>query len=156
SAPYSIHMDTTMENNTDLEGAGRDPDSQWARVASDLRAYREAQRRAWGELDEAAIARYLAGESTEEERSHVEQAMQEFPRVRECVEILREIVIDADLSLGDTAVEDGGKSSRPAIPRTPKIQRWWASSARRLAPFALAACLLVAVGLPLLMWVNIH
>jgi prepilin-type processing-associated H-X9-DG protein len=80
-----------MDNDHDLEGAGRDPGMQWARVAVDLQAYREAQRREWGDVDEAAIARYLAGEATEEERSRVQQAIHDFPRVHECVEILREV-----------------------------------------------------------------
>jgi hypothetical protein len=120
-----------MSTDDDPEGGGRDPNAQWARVAADLRAYRAAQQRDWGDLDEAAIARYLGDEATEEERSRVEQAMRDYPKVRECVEVLREVVTE---------------SQAPS-----KWRIFSPSSVRRLAPYAIAACLLVVVGLPLFM-----
>jgi hypothetical protein len=123
-----------MKNDDDPVGGGRDPNSQWARLAADLRAYREAQRRDWGDLDEAAIARYLylkKDETTEEERARVEQAMRDYPKVRECVDVLRGII------------------------QTPS--KWDPfASVRRLAPYALAACLLVAAGLTFLVWRSHH
>jgi prepilin-type processing-associated H-X9-DG protein len=102
-----------MKTDDDPEGGGRDPDSQWARVSADLRAYREAQRRAWGDIDEAAIARYLEGEATEGERGRVEQAMRDYPRVRECVQILREVMSEEGLGREDRTASAGEMSSRP-------------------------------------------
>jgi hypothetical protein len=137
-----------MKTDDDPEGVGPDPNTQWERVAADLRAYRVAQRRAWGDLDEAAIARYLAAEATEEERSRVEQAMRDFPRVRECVETVREVM----KGLGqDDRTECAGKETSYPIEPTPSKGGFFSrSSVRRLAPYALAACLLVAGGLVLM------
>jgi prepilin-type processing-associated H-X9-DG protein len=67
------------------------PDEQWERVASELRAFREAQKLAWGDLDDAVIACYLLGRGTERDREAVERAMQSLPDVRECVEFIREV-----------------------------------------------------------------
>src|SRR5262245_38996639 len=107
-----------MKTDGDAEGAGQDPDPQWARVAADLRTYREAQRRTWGDFDEAAIARYLADEATEEERGCVEQAMRDFPRVRECVEILRQVMNEVDLGREDRT-ESASEGAHQPISRAP-------------------------------------
>jgi hypothetical protein len=139
-----------MKTDDDPEGGGRDPDTQWARVAADLRTYREAQRRAWGDLDEAAIARYLGDEATEEERSRVEQAMRDFPRVRECVEVLRKVMTEVDLGRADRLESAGGEPSRPISQAPSKWRGFPPSSIRHFAPYALAACLLVVVGLSFL------
>jgi len=78
---------------SDIESVDRDPDDQWSRVVADLRAHSEAQRRAWGDIDEALIARYITGEGTAEERNRVEEAAREFPGVRECVQSIQEILV---------------------------------------------------------------
>src|SRR5436309_1512940 len=57
------------------------PDREWDRVARDLRSYRKEQRRQWGDVDEALIARYLTGGCTPDEKLKVERARREFPRV---------------------------------------------------------------------------
>jgi hypothetical protein len=85
-------------------------DEQWSRIAADLNEHRAAQRRAWGDVDEAAIARYVTGEGTEAERERLEQAMRDYPRVRECVESIRAIMGDLPLE-GIRAAE----TPRPAI-----------------------------------------
>jgi hypothetical protein len=120
-------------------------------VAADLGAYREAQRRAWGDLEEAVIARYLAAEATEEERRRVEQAMRDFPRVRECVETLREVMPGIDLGREDRPESAGGEPSRRISEVPSKPHLYSPSSVRRLVPYALAACLLIAAGLAFLM-----
>jgi prepilin-type processing-associated H-X9-DG protein len=102
-----------MKTDDDPQGGGRDPDLKWARMAADLRTYREAQRRTWGDFDEAAIARYLADEATEEERGCVEQAMRDFPRVRDCVEILRQVMNEVDFGREDRTESAGEGASRP-------------------------------------------
>jgi hypothetical protein len=140
-----------MKPSDDAEGAGGDPDTQWARVAADLRAYRDAQQRDWGDLDEAAIARYLADEGTEAERGRVERAMRDYPKVRECVEVLREVMTEVELGREDRTESAGEEPSRPSNQTPSQWGLFSPSSVRRLAPYALAACLLVAVGLALLM-----
>jgi hypothetical protein len=81
-----------MQSEGDFETTSRKPDEQWTRIAANLRAYREAQRRAWGEIKESMIARYLGGMSTEGECQRIEQAMRQFPHVRECVETIKEVM----------------------------------------------------------------
>jgi len=54
-------------------------------------AYRTQRRQAWGDLDDLTLARYLAGEATEAEAGRVRRAMDEHPKVRECVAIVREV-----------------------------------------------------------------
>ena len=124
-----------MKTDDDPEEVGHDADTQWCACAADLRTYREAQRRAWGDLDEAAIARYLADEATKEERSRVEQAMRDFPKVRECVEVLREVMNEVDLG-GEDRTESAGEESSQPIGQTPsKWRLFQPSSIRRLAPY---------------------
>jgi DNA-directed RNA polymerase specialized sigma24 family protein len=94
------------------QGMGRDRNAQWDRVASDLRAYRERQRQAWGDLDDTMIARYLGGEVTEEERERIERAMREFPNVGECVEIVGEILGAVPSSVPATAMSDRQRAER--------------------------------------------
>jgi hypothetical protein len=147
-----------MKPIDDWERAGNDPDSQWARVAADLRAYREAQRRAWGDLDDAAIARYLGDEATPEERNRVEQAMQDYPNVRECVEVLREFTAEEALRQEDhAALRDFRRE--PSRPNRQASSKWRPASlpsVRRLATYTLAACLLVAAGLTVVWWQLSH
>jgi hypothetical protein len=67
----------------------RDP-AQWrARLAADLAADLADQRKTWGEIDEIILARDDARTCTREEHGSLEQAMHDFPAVREAVEIAR-------------------------------------------------------------------
>jgi hypothetical protein len=74
----------------------QDPGSQkeiWrARVAKDLMAYRAEQQQLWGDVDENLLAHYTSGACTEAEKLKVEQAMRDFPAVREAVELTYEIM----------------------------------------------------------------
>ena len=56
-----------------------DPTEQWDRVASELRAYKQTQQQAWGDIDNATLGRYLAGDLSGEERAQVEQALTQLP-----------------------------------------------------------------------------
>jgi hypothetical protein len=68
-----------------------EPREQWEGVAAELRAYRQAERQAWGDLDDIQVARYLAGVCSPQERAAVEQAMQTLPDVRDVIEVLRAV-----------------------------------------------------------------
>jgi hypothetical protein len=76
------HVNTSMS----------DAEASWTRVRDHLLAYREAQRLNWGDIDEAMIARYVVGEGNPTERAQVERAARDYPGVRECVDILREVM----------------------------------------------------------------
>ena len=54
-----------------------------------------------GDVDELLIARYLAGECDEEERCAVDKASDASPRVRECLELAREALLNVDSDEND-------------------------------------------------------
>jgi hypothetical protein len=62
-----------------------------------LRAYRDVQHHLWGGLDDVAIARYLTGEGTAEERRQVEATMSSHPDVRACIDLVREVLREEEL-----------------------------------------------------------
>ena len=72
------------------------PHEQWERVAAELSAYRSWQRQAWGDLDDATLGRYLAGEATPEERGRVEAAANRHPEVRQVLDLVREVLDEPD------------------------------------------------------------
>ena len=75
-----------------------DPTEQWHRVASELRAYKETQQQAWGDIDNATLGRYLAGELSGEERARVEQALTQYPELLKLTDVVRDVLEEA---LGD-------------------------------------------------------
>jgi hypothetical protein len=89
---------------------------QWERLAAELRAYQQAQRQAWGDLDDVQLARYLAGACSPPERAAVEQAMRDLPDVREVVDVLGSVLpaqrVDAPVEPGSG--EGGGGAVAPA------------------------------------------
>ncbi|HZY86174.1 MAG TPA: tetratricopeptide repeat protein [Gemmataceae bacterium] len=121
---------------TDL-GAG----GSWERVAAELRACRESQQRAWGDVDNATLGRYLAGELGGEERRQVEQALEALPELRKLTDLVRDVLVDC------------GPEVAPARTLTPApepayrpLARPWRHSAS-LVSLATAAGLLLALGL---------
>src|SRR5262249_50427629 len=71
-----------------------EPGVPWEFVASELRACREAQQQAWGDVDNATLGRYLAGEASPEERRQVERALAELPQLRELTDLVRDVLRD--------------------------------------------------------------
>jgi hypothetical protein len=69
-----------------------DTRDHWERLAVELRAYGQAQRHAWGDLDDIQLARYLAGVCSPPECAAVEQAMRDLPDVREVIDLLRGVL----------------------------------------------------------------
>jgi hypothetical protein len=132
-----------MANDLLPASEGRD---QWDRVASELRACRESQRRAYGDIDSSTLGRYLAGESAAEERAEVEAAIEQHPDLR----LLTDLVKDVLGSLEPIA-------EAPLHQTTPRILSFPAPAARKAprafwrkrGPILAAAALLLAVGLGL-------
>ena len=71
------------ENSTESES---DPEEAWQSVAAELRAHRDAQKAAWGDIDEAIIARFVAGECSTVESLLVKSQMLRHPELREAME----------------------------------------------------------------------
>jgi hypothetical protein len=127
-------------------GGEFDPLGPWERVASELRACRESQQRAWGDLDSALIGRYLAGEVTPEERRRVDLALEQLPQLRELTDLVRDVLTTSE----PEAAPPPAPGPEPAILRfspRPAPRRPWAGVLRRRASIAAAACLLVTLGL---------
>lgn len=66
--------------------------TNWARILYELRQYRDVQKQTWGDINDATIAVYLAGEGTPEQNAQVESAMERYPAVREAIEIVKEVL----------------------------------------------------------------
>src|SRR2546425_32668 len=66
----------------------------WERIALELRACKQSQREAWGDVDNATLGRYLAGEASGDELAEVEQALQALPELRKLTEIVRDVLDD--------------------------------------------------------------
>lgn len=120
--------------------------ANWERVAAELRACREAQRRAWGDIDNATLGRYLAGELGGEERRQVELALEALPELRRLTDLVRDVLADCGPEV--TPAPALTPAPEPAIRRVPQsaLLRFWRHSAS-LVSLATAACLLLALGL---------
>jgi hypothetical protein len=103
----------------DGRGAGRGAQQWRARLAADLAADREEERRVWGDVDDVTLARYDAGQCTDEERARVERATRDFPAVREATEIARQFPLERASPVAD----DGGPRRQQGRPWTDQADR---------------------------------
>lgn len=123
-----------------------DMDGQWERVASELRACREAQQRAWGNLDSVVLGRYLAGEVDTDELRQVEAALEELPELRRLTDLVRDVLTEFE---PEAVPLSAPSTSAPMIlpfpvQRPSRRQRW-----RSRGALAASACLLLSLGLAL-------
>ena len=65
---------------------------RWNRLAAELQAYQAELDETWGDLDDATIAKYLAGNATPEEERLVEKEIRAKPAVRELVDVVRDVL----------------------------------------------------------------
>lgn len=126
--------------------------TSWERVSAELRACREAQQRAYGDIDNTTLGRYLAGELSAEERHQVEAAMDQLPELRKLTDLVRDVLADFE------PVE----ATPPVLPEpVPVVLPFKARPARRptwtrtrgRAVLVAAACLLLGLGL-WLQWIE--
>src|SRR6516165_2177796 len=98
----------------------------WERLAAELRAYGQAQRQAWGGLDDIQLARYLDGACSPQERAVVEQAMRDLPDVQEVVDVLRSILpareIEAPVPPGAEGAASGIAAPTAALRQETVVQ----------------------------------
>jgi hypothetical protein len=123
-----------------------DPTEQWHRVASELRAVKETQQQAWGDIDNATLGRYLAGELSGEERARVEQALTQYPELLKLTDVVRDVLEEFD---------PAAPQPLPAAPKTlPFAQarparKPFARVLRQRGALVAAAAVLLALGLSL-------
>jgi|GEM_PF-973437 len=66
----------------------------YRRLLRELDEYSSQLKATWGDIDESLIERYLDNECTDAERARVEQAMRDYPAVRECVELAQQVTAE--------------------------------------------------------------
>ena len=123
-----------------------DPTEQWDRVAAELRAHKETQQQAWGDIDNATLGRYLAGDLSSDERQHIEQALTQLPELRKLTAIVRDVLDEFDPAAPVPLAEvphvlsfPQGRATKPLFSR-----------ALRSRGTLLAACMLLGLGLTLI------
>ncbi len=134
-------MPNDWEQGTEVDRA-----DQWNWLASELRARKESQRRTWGELDDTTLGRYLAGESSSEERSRVERELQARPELRKLTELVRDVLSE----LGPLEFE-----TDPAVAEAPRLlsfaqakqKKTWGQRLRSRSSLVAAACLVLLLGM---------
>ncbi len=126
-----------------------EPDS-WDRVAAELRACRQSQKQAWGDIDNTTLGRYLADEVTPEERQHVEQALEQRPELRMLTDLVRDVLTEfepADVPI--PASEPRILNFPTPAAKRPAPSKRFGASFRQRSALAAAACLLLALGVAL-------
>lgn len=139
-------------------------DDSWERVADELRACKESQRRAWGDIDATTLGRYLAGDVRGEELSQIEQSLCELPELRKLTDLVRDVLqevaplvepvaqsaasLPAPSSTPTTRLPDAMLTQivplvRPLASAPPSRRLW--QMLRQYGSLAAAACVLVAV-----------
>jgi hypothetical protein len=128
----------------------------WERVAAELRACRAAQQKAWGDIDNTTLGRYLADDVGADERQQIESALAELPELRKLTDLVRDV-------LGESEVVGAAPEAAPAVLPFPQPQarregarkagRDWMRMLdrrfRRRAGLVAAACLLLTLGVAL-------
>jgi hypothetical protein len=122
---------------------------QWSQVAANLRQYRAEQQAAWGDVDNATLGRYVAGEATPAERRRVEAALEQHPQLRTLLDLVGDVLGEAGSEPTSTPAALVEKP-RPTLSFADHARRRGrgAGIVRRYAPLAAAACILVAIGAP--------
>lgn len=122
-APHPLFIVPT-QSSAELDN---EPQETWQRVKAELQTCRSAQKKAWGEIDERVVARYVADACPVEERRAVEAEMLRHPDLREAVTHIGGIVNE---SVANGLAPEVGKTSA----RSSKL------------PWLMAATTLAALG----------
>src|SRR4051794_27324779 len=69
-----------------------EPMDSWDRVSNELRALRRSQQEAYGDIDNATLGRYLAGEADADELASVEGALGDHPELRLLTDLVRDVL----------------------------------------------------------------
>jgi len=111
----------------------------WERLAMDLRDYRDTQKKAWGEIDEDTLSRYLANDVTEDERVRVEMAQVQHPDLKVLIELIKEMGPAMTLSRSINEPED--LEDDAYWERVPMTQEGWERLVKLYAPLVYNWCM---------------
>src|SRR5262249_61268844 len=109
---------------------------------------RESQQRTWGDVDNAVVGRYLAGEASPQECEQVERALAELPELRKLTALVRDVLDDFRPEVLEPAAPRAVPAVEPAAPgilpfsstRPVPRRRALARVSRRYGSIAAAAC----------------
>ena len=77
---------------TEFTSKPEDRSPVWPRLKVEVQEYRAWEEQAWCGLDEHLLARFLAGQCSAEERQQVEAAAQKSESVRDCLELVTDVM----------------------------------------------------------------
>ena len=66
----------------------------WPRLKAELQEFHAWEVEAWRGVDEHLLAKYLAGQCSDDERRRVEKAAEESEYVRDCLQLVEEVLAD--------------------------------------------------------------
>jgi hypothetical protein len=118
-----------------------DDSGSWDRVAAELRARKESQRKAYGDVDNATLGRYLAGDLSADEAAALEQTLDELPELRKLTDLVQDVLS----GLGPVESAPSAEPAAPPVilPLAAARPRRRHAALRRYGSLA-AACLLFA------------
>ncbi|NQU20458.1 MAG: hypothetical protein HQ567_04185 [Candidatus Nealsonbacteria bacterium] len=87
-------FESTTVNGTEAVPEQR-RDAQWERLVDELRAC-QSQPSTEEEIDELAIARYLSGECSDQEREEIDAAIKQSSGLAKCIALTRELFNDRE------------------------------------------------------------
>jgi tetratricopeptide (TPR) repeat protein len=143
-------------------------DTNWDRISAELRAQRTAQHQAWGDIDNTTLGRYLADEVSQEERTQIEQAIDELPELRKLTDLVRDVLSDFQplpvpvnpvslpqpLPMPYVQTQPLPAAQPRVLPFAPRAQQatnrqrgWFGSGGKQRAALVAAACLMLTLGL---------
>jgi hypothetical protein len=124
-----------------------DPTKQWDRVASELRAFKQTQQQAWGDVDNATLGRYLADDLSPDERLHIEEALTQLPELRKLTDIVRDVLDEFDPAAPLPQLE--AEPKQLLFPQPRSTVKPFSRILRQRGTLLVAAGLLLAFGLTL-------
>jgi hypothetical protein len=134
--------DQTCQSVQKRMSSSIDQSGSWDRVAAELRACKESQQRAYGDVDNSTLGRYLAGDLTPAETAALEQTLDELPELRKLTELVQDVL--RDLEPVEGVPPEQVEAPAPVIlPISAARPRRRYAGLRRYAALA-AACLLFA------------
>jgi len=88
------HAELGTQQEKLLPSTGEPSEVVWSRLKGELQEFQAWEEEAWCGVDEHLLARYLAGECTDEERQHVDRAAEKSEYVRDCLQLVEEVLAD--------------------------------------------------------------
>src|SRR5262249_7528144 len=104
-----------------------------------------AQRRAWGDVDDATLGRYLSDEASSSEQASIEAALQNHADLRLLTDIIRDVLAESGDAIPSLPAEPAPQILAFRPPAKPRKVSFFRQRAALLA----GACLFLAVGLVL-------